>query len=394
MRRSRRIILFTFFILGFCHAVVFAKGEAINPAQGVSNQKDGWNPQIIRRSSPQPLKVFVLDVGQGDSIFIEFPYGETILVDCGSYDDYGIPHVKSFLRDYFKANKYKNNTVDVVVASHPDADHIRGLKDLLASYNINWYIDNGLPGTTRMYKALMSAVNEYDKKDKLDYIAVKEDNPEFEDKGFLLFNNIVHFKDVDVYVLGSYKGSGKEDVNNASVVLKIVYGKTSILLTGDSEGKNELDKNKYITVNLKDYEENRIYRRLQDKNRLSMLDSDVLKVGHHGSHHSATELYLAEVTPRISLISVGDYRISSHAVRFGHPRLETLERLDKYTVGKGEEQYIKAYKDKGLKNDFTTEKAIYLTSKEHELGGGTVDKFGDIIIMFDGEKVSKGDRSD
>jgi hypothetical protein len=95
------------------------------------------------------------------------------------------------------------------------------------------------------------------------------------------------------------------------------------------------------------------------------------------------------VTPGISVISVGDYRISSHAVRFGHPRLETLERLDKYTTGRDEKQLIKSYQDAKTQKDFVTEKAIYVTSNEHKLKGKNVEKFGDIVIQLDGNKVSK-----
>jgi hypothetical protein len=97
------------------------------------------------------------------------------------------------------------------------------------------------------------------------------------------------------------------------------------------------------------------------------------------------------VAPTISVISVGDYRISSHAVRFGHPRLETLQRLDKYTTGEGKEQTVKAYKDKTTQKDFFTRKAIYLTTNQHKLAGKSVEKFGDIIILLDGNKARKED---
>ncbi len=360
-----------------------------NPAASVAAINGNREVSISRRQDKGPLKIFVLDVGQGDSIFIEFPYGETMLVDAGTWDGYGIPHIKKFLNDYFKVNTYKNKTIDVVVASHPDYDHIKGMKEVLGNYRVNWYIDNGMPVKSGLYQSLMKMVKKYDKKNRIDYIAIKEDSPEFNEQGFYRFNNIVHFKDVDVYVLGSYKGKGEQDVNNASIVMKIVYGKTSFLLTGDSEGENKLDKVEYLKVDTDELGENRIFKRLKDRNELGMLRSDVLKVGHHGSHHSATELYLSEVMPGISVISVGDYRISSHAVRFGHPRLETLQRLDKYTTGKAARQVMKAYQDTKNQKDFVTEKAIYLTSNEHKLKGKSVEKFGDIVIQLDGNKALK-----
>jgi len=383
-KRSRFILFIILFSLAPAHA---SSKQPINPAQGVSSQKSNWNVNIIRKETPGPLKVFVLDVGQGDSIFIEFPYGETVLVDAGSWDRYGIPHIKKFLEDYFKEHAYKNKTIDVVIATHPDYDHIKGMKDILTSYRVTWYIDNGLPVTSRLYSSLMKAVGKYDRENKTDYIAVKEDNPEFKESGFYHFNNIVHFKGADAYILGSYKGEGKQDVNNASVVMKIVYGKTSILLTGDSEGKNTIDKDEYIKTNTDDYEENRIYKRLKDRDELDMLRSDVLKVGHHGSHHSATEVYLSEVKPKISVISVGDYKISSHAERFGHPRLETLERLEKYTAEKASKHIIKAYSDEKSWVDFTTSKSILTTATRHVLKGKSIVKYGDIILLSDGSRV-------
>ncbi len=360
-----------------------------NPAASVAAIKENRGVSVLRRQDKGPLKIFVLDVGQGDSIFIEFPYGETMLVDAGSWDGYGIPHIKKFLNTYFKNNTYKNRTIDVVVASHPDYDHIRGMREILGNYRVNWYIDNGMPVKSGLYQSLMKMVKKYDKKNKIDYIAIKEDIPEFNEQGFYRLNNITHFNDVDVYVLGSYKGKGEQDVNNASIVMKIVYGKTSFILTGDSEGENKLDKEEYLKVNMDEFEENRIFNRLKDRNELEMLHSDVLKVGHHGSHHSVTELYLSEVAPVISVISVGDYRISSHAARFGHPRLETIQRLDKYTTGKISRKVMKAYQDTKTQKDFVTEKAIYLTSGEHKLKGKSVEKFGDIVIQFDGNKASK-----
>jgi len=360
-----------------------------NPAVSVAVAKENREVSISRRQDKGSLKIFVLDVGQGDSIFIEFPYGETMLVDAGSWDGYGIPHIKKFLNDYFKGNTYKNKTIDVVVASHPDYDHIKGMKEILGNYQVNWYIDNGMPVKSGLYQSLMKMVKKYDKKNRIDYITIKEDRPEFNEQGFYHFNNIVHFKDVDVYVLGSYEGAGEQDVNNASIVMKIVYGKTSLLLTGDSEGKNKLDKDEYLEVDTDEFEENRIFKRLKDRNELGMLRSDVLKVGHHGSHHSATEMYLSEVMPGISVISVGDYRISSHAIRFGHPRLETLQRLDKYTTGKTVRKAMKVYQDTKTQKDFITEKAIYLTSSEHKMKGKSVEKFGDIIIILDGNRVVK-----
>lgn len=394
MRNSKifikTIALVIFFFAGINLKVATADSvqKPTNPAEQVASKKDGWNPPIIRRATPQPLKVFVLDVGQGDSIFIEFPYGETMLVDAGSWDSYGIPHIKTFLRDYFKANKYKDNTIDVVVASHPDSDHIKGLRWVISNCKVNWYIDNGLPANSLLYRSLMRVVRKYDKKDKIDYVAIKENNAEFQKKGFYDLNGLLRFKDVNIYVLGSYEGEGEEDVNNASVVMKIAYENNSIILTGDAEGKNLIKKDEYLKANSGDFEENRIYKRLQAESKLSLLDSDVLKVGHHGSHHSATELFLEAVTPLVSVVSVGDYRISSHAVRFGHPRLETLDRLDKYTTDKTNKHIIKAYKDTKTPVDFVTDRTILATSAMHELKGKTVKKYGDLILLFNGSKVS------
>lgn len=426
--RKLRIILLVILCNLFIISASFPKEAGVNPAIVVSEQKENWHPNITRRENPGPLKVFVLDVGQGDSIFVEFPYGETMLVDAGSKDKvkYIVSHdgkskefatddyITDFLDYYFslKENLYKNKTIDVAVASHPDADHINYMKKILESYNVNWYIDNGQPGPGKgkrtakdgSYYSLMEEVLKKDNEDKLDYVVIHEDNKEFEQNGFLDFTNIIHFKDSKIYILGSYKAD-KYKKNNNSIVMKIVNGSTSILLTGDSEGENISYENDYVKADTEKSEENRIYKRLKNKDRLDMLNSDVLKVGHHGSANTASSLYLSKVAPKISVISVGDYKISSEATRFRHPRLVTVKRLNDYTSETIKSHTILAFpetdntkKSRRKQNfvaknmrvtSFATEKAIYTTADEHILDGGKIAKLGDIIIILDGAKVTK-----
>jgi competence protein ComEC len=215
----------------------------------------------------------VIDVGQGDSILI-ISEGKAMLVDAGvrSAGDEVVAYLQSQGVD----------SLDYLAATHPDADHIGGMAEVLAAYDVEHdIIAPSLTSDTATYRGLAEAV-------------AAEPNAGFDtpDVG-------ESFKLGDATVECLANGEGEADTNDASIVLKVVCAGASVLLTGDISADVE--------------------RRLV-KDGLP-LDSDVLKVAHHGSHNSSDEVFLRAVSPEYAVISAGANN------RYGHPRAETLERL-------------------------------------------------------------------
>jgi len=231
---------------------------------------------VIVSSSPL-LKIHYIDVGQGDSIFID--YGDyDILIDAGD-NDYGQTVV-----NYLK--KLNTDDIELMVATHPDSDHIGGLDDVLSAFKVAKIIDSGVNHTTQTYTDYMAAVNSE--------IAAGAQFLNDDDMSFDLGNGVKF----EIIETGDNNGS-----NNAnSVVSKLTYDGVSALFTGDMDEDAEA---KILNRNI---------------------DVDILKLAHHGSRSSSGAEFLAQVSPAISIISAGENN------RYGHPHPETLDSLGKYTT--------------------------------------------------------------
>ena len=228
------------------------------------------------KTSKDILTVHFLDVGQGDSIFIELPTKQTILIDAGEKK-----YSKSII-DYINNCGYSK--IDYVIATHPHSDHIGGLANVINAFEIDKiYMTNAL-STTVTYENLLTTIQNKGKKMTRAKAGVEVINSENLKAEFV------------APVSDEYK-----DLNNYSAVLKLSYFDNSFLFTGDAE---ELSENE-ITANIDVY---------------------VLKVGHHGSAYSTSSDFLQKVTPQYAVISVGEDN------DYGHPHSETLSRLDEYSV--------------------------------------------------------------
>ena len=224
-------------------------------------------------AASKKLTVHFIDVGQGDSIYIKTPNGDNILIDAGNKDG-------SDVVAYLKKQKVDN--IDVMIATHPDADHIGGLDEVLKAYKVKSVYAPKVSHTTQAYKDFLNAV-------KKEGVKIKTAN-----KGVSL-----SLKGITAKFVGPVKSYSNSDLNDWSAVLRLVYNKKSFLFTGDAEFKAETD----------------MIKSKQD------LKADVIKIGHHGAKTSTSTDFLKAVKPTYGVISVGKKN------SYGHPTADTLKRL-------------------------------------------------------------------
>lgn len=230
-----------------------------------------------RRLSGQ-LTVEVLDVGQGDAILLTTPKGKRALIDgsTGNSGESPMPHLQ--------ARGVTN--LDLVIATHPHADHIGGLDEVVKTLTVKLFTDSGLPHTTKSYETLMALVESRN----VTYRAAKRGQSFSFDGG-----------KIEVLHPGPTPLSGtRSDLNSNSVVTRVTWGGACMLFTGDAEEPTE----EALVAG-------------------GLGACDALKVAHHGSAHSSTPAFLAAVRPQLAMVSVGEGN------DYGHPDADTLSRLQK-----------------------------------------------------------------
>ena len=237
-----------------------------------------WNAIFIETRNGI-LTVVFLDAGQGDAIFIEAPNGNQVLIDGG-------PN-KSVLRQLSKVMPFYDRSIDIVIATHSDKDHIGGLPDVLQRYTVDFILESGAKNDTGISRAFESAILQ----NKIKRIFAKRGMAIM--LGDDVFLNIL-FPDRDVSEVES---------NTTSIVAQLVYKNTEFMFTGDSP---------------KTIEE---YLVFLDGEKLR---SDVLKVGHHGSKTSSLESFVGYVSPEYAIISAGADN------SYGHPHKEVVEILNQF----------------------------------------------------------------
>jgi beta-lactamase superfamily II metal-dependent hydrolase len=232
----------------------------------------------------QNLTMSFIDVGQGDSILVILPNTKTLLIDGGERQSSG--KVLSTLQEYGLSY------IDVIVATHPHADHIGGLVDVINNVNVGQVLDSGQVHTTQTFEDLLDAI--YNKQIPLRSVSEGESVDLDPTVKIDVLNPPASIPD----------GSNNEaEFNDNSVALKLTYGNFSTLLTGDVEERNEA--------------------RMVFKNA-TILDADVLKAGHHGSRTSSSLAFLNAVTPDVVIISLGAGN------SYGHPHQEALDRISAF----------------------------------------------------------------
>lgn len=231
---------------------------------------------VLGKEPSNYLKVDFLDVGQGDAIFIEAPNHNQVLIDGGPG--------RAVLSELGRVMPFYDREIDLIISTHPDSDHLSGLIEVLKHYKVDKILTTGVKSDTNGFKEWLSII-----KDKNIQIAE--------------FGQIIQLsKSANMYILSPFEnlnGKEEENLNDTSIVSRLVYGDLEILFTGDGEKgleKEMIDKN----LDLK---------------------SNILKVGHHGSRNSTTEEFLKAVSPNVAVIQVGANN------SYHHPHKEVLGRL-------------------------------------------------------------------
>ncbi len=210
-----------------------------------------------------------LDVGQGDCEFIELPNGECMLIDA-SIAEYG-----DFIVDYIKDLGYSD--IDYLVATHPHADHIGAMTDVINSFDIGTFYMPDAVSESKTFERMLDAIEA----EGCEVIEAK------------VGVNILTDADLSIDILAPVKNK-YDNLNNYSAVIKLVYGDTSYLYTGDAEKEVERE---ILSADI---------------------EADVLKAGHHGSSTSSSSDFIRKVNPEYVVVSCGEDN------SYGHPHDEVM----------------------------------------------------------------------
>jgi competence protein ComEC len=246
------------------------------------------------------LKIHYIDVGQGDCELVQLN-NENLLIDSGS------SQYNNALISYLK--KFGIEKIDYVIATHPHEDHIGNMAAIINSFEINNFYAPKITSSMKSFEEMIEAL----KNNNLKIIPAKTG------KNFSLG------KTAKCEIIAP-NSTTYDNINDYSVILKLTYGDTKFLFTGDAEEVSEKEV---------------IYNNFD-------INCDVLKVGHHGSSSSSSTEFLKKITPKVAIISCGKNN------NFGHPHKETLNNFKKFNC------------------------KIYRTDIE-----------GTIILMSDGKTISK-----
>ncbi|NFG41945.1 MBL fold metallo-hydrolase [Clostridium botulinum] len=224
--------------------------------------------------------VHYIDVGQGDAALIQVN-NINMLIDSGPKES------RNKILDYLQSLNIKK--INYIVATHPHEDHIGNMAKIIKTYGIYKFYAPKIENTTSTFEKMIDAL----KYKNLKINVIKKDT-----------NSIDLGKNTDVTIFSPIKDS-YDNINNYSPVIKIQYGDTSFLFTGDAEKEVE----------------NEI---LLDSN--NNIRSDVIKIGHHGSSTSSSKSFIKKVNPSIAIISVGTDN------KFNHPNKSTIDCLTKSNI--------------------------------------------------------------
>lgn len=225
------------------------------------------------------MLVHYLDVGQGDSIFIQLPNGENMLIDTGEAE------YKEKVENYIRS--FGAEDIDYMVLTHPHSDHMGGAWHIIKSFEIEKIFMPDKASNSSFFEKALDAIEE------------KGYSPIVAEAGV----SILSEKDLDIQII-SPASEYYESTNNYSAVVKLTYKNNSFLFMGDAErvAENEILENGFD------------------------VKADVIKIGHHGSSTSSSKKFIKAVSPKIAVISLGKDN------SYGHPHKETKNLLKKSEI--------------------------------------------------------------
>lgn len=240
----------------------------------------GFLVDYFNNVNAERLEVHFLDVGQGDGIFIKTPSQKTVMIDGGKVGSGSVMGATSHLSFY-------NRKLDVLIITHFDFDHSGGVIDILKYFEVE--------------KIVVSQTQKENDFTKYLWNLIKEEGAEIVE---VYGGDKIIFNDGAVIeILSPVKNNLYFTDNQSSIVARLIYKDKSFLFTGDIDKRIERS---LVTQNLN-------------------IDSDILKVSHHGSNSSSIKEFIDEVSPNISVIQVGKNR-------YGHPHPDVLEVLKESTI--------------------------------------------------------------
>lgn len=240
-----------------------------------------WGPgsEAVSEADVATTRLVFLNVGQGDAAVIISPEGRSALIDAGPSGQ----NIVGQLR------RHGVDTVDVAIATHPHADHIGGFAEVFAALPVRYYMDNGVPHTTRTYLDLLQVIEA----SRVTYLEAAQ--------------RTLNLGSVRLRVLAPPKEAGS--LNNGSIGVIVEFGRFRSLLTGDSETE---ELNHFM--------------------HLGVPDVDVLKAAHHGARDGVTPAWLTATRPEVVVISCGRGNPYGHpdpwAVRYYETAASQLYRTD------------------------------------------------------------------
>jgi len=308
------------------------------------------------------MRVHLIDVGQGCATLIEFPCA-AILIDAGGETNElynSSDYLKTFIEDFFDRRPDLNNTLHCVYITHPHKDHTLGVPLILEDpYVILNVVTDGLekgsgkPGQVKLHRLVQQREENDDPADDIGFEAVY--NNEIGNTG--ITNAVIDpvncsgTNPVIKILWGTsatnpgWSSTAFDNANNHSLVIKIQYGSSSLLITGDLE-------------------ETAQYNLIAKYEGTTELDADVYIVGHHGSKNGTHQNFLNKITPKMALIGVGDpaRQLSWTAWAYGHPNKGILDKLQNKLTATRSPITVKAGTAAKTFVNYPVTKAIYTTA--------------------------------
>lgn len=230
----------------------------------------------VLASQDRQLRIYFYDVGQGDAIYIRSPENQDVVIDGGPDS--------TILSKLGRDMPFYDRKIELIILTHPHSDHLSGLIDILSRYQVDQILCSDIDSDSGAYKEWENLISEK---------RISKSEAKSGQQVFL--------GDAKIEILFSVNKNQKvSDLNDSSIVSRLIFGQTSVLLTGDASQNVE----------------EKILK------QESELNSNVLKVGHHGSKYSSSVKFLEKVEPQYAVISVGKNK-------YGHPHKETLDKLSK-----------------------------------------------------------------